>query len=130
MPTDHHHRQTDSGHKGVAMKIFATAVGLAILPLTSMADSLKAPACIETYQIDHTKTPDNRTVIFYMKGGASYQSTLASDCPMLRFNGFAYVATPPARICGGLQSIKVLRTGLVCLLGPLVPITPSSKKSD
>lgn len=84
--------------------------------------------CIQTWQIDHTKVPDDKTVIFYMKDKSAYQSTLQSVCPELRINGFSYVATPPAQLCGNMQAIRVLRTGSVCLLGPLVPITPSSTK--
>lgn len=109
------------------------AVAIATFTWFARDGSLEAapsPVCVDTYQIDHTKTPDNRTVIFFMKDGSAYQSTLAFACPMLRLNGFSYVATPPARICGNLQSIRVLRTGSVCLLGPLVPITPSSKGHD
>jgi hypothetical protein len=84
--------------------------------------------CIQTWQIDHTKAPDDKSIIFYMKDGSAYQSTLQAVCPELRINGFSYVATPPAQVCGSMQSIRVLRTGSVCLLGPLVPITPSSSK--
>lgn len=112
-----------------AMK-YALAVSAILLASPSYA--AEAPQgsgkCIETWQIDHTKAPDDKTIIFYMKDRSAYQSTLQSVCPELRINGFSYVATPPAQICGGLQSIRVLRTGSVCLLGPLVPITPSSSK--
>ena len=111
-----------------AMNILVTLIGMWLCPALAVADPVGAPVCIDTYRIDHTRTPDNRTIIFYMKGGIVYQSTLPAECPMLRFNGFGYVATPPAQICGNLQSIRVLRTGSVCLLGPLVPITPSSNK--
>jgi hypothetical protein len=82
--------------------------------------------CIRTTLIDHTKAPDDRTIIFAMKNGAVYQSTLPTICPQLSFNGFSYVATPPDQICGNLQSIRVIRTGSVCLLGPLVQITPTA----
>jgi hypothetical protein len=112
------------------MKHYFIAISAILLAHSGYAAAEpKAPAkCIQTWQIDHTKAPDDKTVIFYMRGGSAYQSTLQSMCPELRVNGFAYVATPPAQICGGLQSIRVLRTGSVCLLGPLVPITPSSSK--
>jgi hypothetical protein len=86
----------------------------------------KTNVCLKTYLIDHTKSPDDRTVIFYMKDGSSYQSNLTGNCPELSINGFSYVATPPDDVCGNLQSIRVIRTGSVCLLGPLVQITPKS----
>ena len=102
-----------------------TAIALAIPAYVAASP---AGTCIQTWQIDHTKAPDDQTIIFYMRGGSAYQSTLASMCPGLRVYGFSYVATPPAQVCGKLQSIRVLHTGSVCLLGPLVPITPSSSK--
>jgi hypothetical protein len=76
--------------------------------------------------IDHTKTPDDRTILFTMKNGAVYRSTLPATCPQLSFNGFSYVATPPDQICGNLQTIRVIRTGAVCMLGPLVQMTPNA----
>lgn len=101
---------------------------LAVLLGGVSAMAAEPARCIDTIRIDRTKSPDDRTLIFYMKDGSSYQSTLASACPGLAVNGFSYVATPPHQICGNLQSIRVLRTGSVCLLGPLVPITPSSTR--
>lgn len=111
------------------MKVVALS---AALLLTAGADTgmaqpaQKANICLKTYLIDHTKSPDDRTIIFTMKDGSSYQSNLTGNCPELSINGFAYVATPPSDVCGNLQSIRVIRTGSVCLLGPLVQITPKS----
>jgi len=109
-----------------------TAALASLLALTGMiaTGAIAQPAagntCIRTTLIDHTKTPDDRTILFTMKNGAVYQSTLPARCPELTFNGFSYVATPPDQICGNLQSIRVIRTGSVCLLGPLVQIGPKA----
>jgi hypothetical protein len=104
-----------------------TAAVMLVLGASSYAAAQPAPrsnVCIRSYFIDHTKAPNDRTLVFYMKNGAAYQSTLPSNCPQLSLYGFAYVATPPDEICGNLQSIRVIRSGSVCLLGPLVQITP------
>ena len=109
------------------MKLAAAALVLAIAaaaPASAQPES-KPNVCLKTYLIDHTKAPDDRTIIFTMKDGSAYQSTLPAACPQLSFNGFSYVATPPADVCGGLQSIRVVRTGAVCLLGPFVQIAPA-----
>ncbi len=82
--------------------------------------------CIRSYQIDHTKAPNDRTLIFYMKNGAAYQSSLAGNCPQLSIYRFSYMPAPLDQICGNLQTIRVIRTGSVCMLGPLVPITPKA----
>ena len=108
-----------------------TAAGLGLALALVTAPALAQPAgskgniCLKTYLIDHTKAPDDRTVIFYMKDGSAYQSTLLADCPQLSFNGFSYVATPPEDVCGNLQSIRVVRSHSVCLLGPFVQIAPA-----
>jgi hypothetical protein len=112
------------------MKALAFAGALAGIVATGAAQAA-APAgtgniCIKTYQIDHTKAQNDKTLVFYMKDGTRYQSNLSSTCPELSIYGFAYMPTPPDQICGNLQTIRVIRTGSVCLLGPLVPIGPKS----
>src|ERR1043165_487691 len=106
----------------------ALAALLILIAGASSAGAQPAPktnVCLKTYLIDHTKAPNDRTIIFYMKDGSAYQSTLLADCPQLSFNGFSYVATPPEDVCGNLQSIRVVRSHSVCLLGPFVQIAPA-----
>lgn len=74
--------------------------------------------CLWTYQIDHTSVPDENTIVFHMKSGETWVNKLVSQCSGLKFNGFSYDVRGPSEICGNEQSIRVLRTGAVCLLGP------------
>jgi hypothetical protein len=74
--------------------------------------------CLWTYQIDHTSVPDENTIVFHMKGGEIWVNKLVSMCPGLKFYGFGYDVHGPSEICGNQQSIRVLKTGAVCLLGP------------
>ncbi|HTK80363.1 MAG TPA: hypothetical protein VL286_07970 [Rhizomicrobium sp.] len=107
--------------------ILAVACSFVCGPAISQpAVPAKSNICIRSYQIDHTKAPNDRTLIFYMRNGAAYQSTLVSNCPELSIYGFSYMPAPPDQICGNLQSIRVIRAGSVCMLGPLVPITPKA----
>lgn len=97
---------------------------LVVLLLPAAAHAKQAgPAnvCIHTVDIDHTRAPDDRTILFYMRDGRVWSSTLRSNCPELSFNGFVYGPTPPDNICGNLQTIRVIRSGAVCEIGPLVP---------
>lgn len=115
------------------MKVAVLAAGLLAAGMTTGAIAQPAPktnVCIKTFQIDHTKSPNDRTVLFTMKDGSVYQSNLTGNCPELSINGFSYVATPPSDVCGNLQSIRVIRTGAVCLLGPLVQIAPKRGAAD
>ena len=106
-------------------------LGTAMWSFAAWAPALSQPGnsgniCIRTLDIDHTKTPDNRTVLFYMKDGKVWSTTLTAYCPELRFNGFVYAVTPPEDICGNMQTIRVIRSGAICEIGPLVPVTPRS----
>jgi hypothetical protein len=110
------------------MRGVAVAIVLAVAFGTAPGFAQSAPAknvCLKTYLIDHTRAPDDRTIIFTMKDGSAYQSTLMTQCPQLRANGFSYVATPPEDVCGNMQSIRVVRSHAVCLLGPFVQIAPA-----
>lgn len=84
--------------------------------------------CLYTWQIDHTTVPDSRTILFHMQGGKIWKNTLLNDCTGLKFYGFVYEPSPPNQICGNMQTIRVLRTGAVCLLGPFTPYTPLPKE--
>jgi len=112
----------------------AAGASIALSIGTSAAAAADAPAaapnpntvCLWTYQIDHTHYIAPRTILFYMKGGTVWQNTLVNDCNGLSFNGFAYV-TRDGQICSNMQSIIVLRTHQVCLLGQFTPYTPPAK---
>src|SRR5205085_2372082 len=96
------------------------------LVLVAVADSACAqsgqpPVCLRALDVDHTKTPNDRTILFFMKDGNIWSATLKSDCPELRFNGFEYSPTPPDNICANAQTIRVLKSGAVCEIGSLVP---------
>jgi hypothetical protein len=91
-------------------------------PVTAHAD--EAPVCLRALDVDHTKVPNAHTILFFMKGGKIWSSTLKSDCPDLRFNGFGYGVTPPDNICANMQTIRVLKSGAICEIGPLVPVNP------
>jgi hypothetical protein len=83
--------------------------------------------CLKSYWIDHTRAPDDRTIIFYMKDNKAWLTHLKGLCPQLSSNGFVYVATPPAEVCGSLQAIRVIRSDAVCMIGPLEPYTPPAQ---
>ena len=115
------------------VRIYRFSLAIAVASLMAPFAALAAAAppgnvCIRTLDIDHTKAPDNRTILFYMKDGKVWSATLTSYCPELVFNGFVYGPTPPDNICGNMQTIRVIRTGAICEMGPLVPETPRSPR--
>jgi hypothetical protein len=110
------------------MKTFLIAGAVALLTATAAQaqPASSGPVCLRSTDIKDTKTPDTRTIIFHMNDGSAYRNDLKNDCPQLNFQGFAYTATPPDQICGNLQSIRVLRTGSVCMLGAFTKIADAA----
>lgn len=86
--------------------------------------------CLRTIQIDHTETPDTKTILFFMKNGTVWKNTLRSDCIGLRQNGFIYEPTPPNQVCGNFQTIRAIQTGSVCVLGPFTPYDKKAQSGD
>ncbi|MEJ1970421.1 MAG: hypothetical protein WDN03_17605 [Rhizomicrobium sp.] len=106
--------------KKIASLAAVLAVGTAALAAPAIA---AAPVCLKTEWIDRTTVVNPKTILFRMKDGKVWRSDLRTACNGLRFNGFVYV-THFDEICGGAQSIRVLNSGEVCLLGRFVPNAP------
>ena len=96
------------------MKKFA-AVLLAAVSFASAAQA--APICLDSYRIKSTKAPDEKHIIFHMIDGTTWKNTLRNQCSGITFNGFAYEPFAGHSVCENLQSIRVLDSGSVCLLG-------------
>ncbi|MBI3675758.1 MAG: hypothetical protein HY243_03985 [Proteobacteria bacterium] len=98
---------------------------------SAQAETTKAPSatpenvCLRPVDVDRTTAPNDKTLLFYMKNGKVWRNALVAYCPMLSVNGFSYAPTPPNEICGSMQTIRVLRSGSVCLLGPFTQDTPT-----
>jgi hypothetical protein len=99
------------------MKKIATFAAMLCVGLASIAPAAaEAPVCLQSNRIDRTTVVNPKTILFRMKDGKVWRSTLATPCLGLKFNGFVYV-THADEVCGGSQSIRVLQTDQVCLLG-------------
>ncbi|MGH6872171.1 MAG: hypothetical protein ACREHE_11755 [Rhizomicrobium sp.] len=96
-------------------------LALALMLLGAPASAQANQVCLRSNDIARTSVPDAHTILFHMKDGKVWKNTLAAGCPELRFNGFIYNADPSGEICGNLQTIRVIRSGAVCLLGPFTP---------
>lgn len=103
--------------------------GALALPAWAQPASGTAPnVCIDILRIDHTRTPDDRTILFYMKDGKIWKNTLPNRCSGLPYYGFVYEPTPPHQVCSNFETIRVLRAGSVCMLGAFTPYTPPAAK--
>jgi hypothetical protein len=84
--------------------------------ISSIVPATAAPTCLYSYKIDRTKVVDAKTIDFRMRDGTVYRNVLQHSCTSLPFYGFVYVVKAD-QICDNLQSIRVLQSHEVCLLG-------------
>ncbi len=90
-------------------------------PATAEDMAAHKPVCLDVYRIDHTEILSNHQILFHMHGRQDWVNTLASPCATLtREDGFIWKSRI-ARYCDNLESIRVIRSGEVCLLGAFTP---------
>jgi hypothetical protein len=111
------------------VKSLAKFVLLIAVAATSVVPASAAPICLRTYLIDRTKVIDAKTVDFRMRDGTVYRNVLRNSCPGLLFNGFVYVVRAD-EVCDNLQSIRVLQTPDVCLLGAFTKQPPATPQAS
>ena len=90
---------------------------------TLVAMSFASPAlatntCLRTRDIVSTDSKDGKTLVFKMRDGRTLVNHLQGICPDLKFEGFAWVVRGGTEeVCENEQSLRVLRSGEVCVLG-------------
>ena len=111
------------------MKTFVSALAAAALVAGGLASpALSAPVCLNNTLIDHTHVQDANTILFYMKNGEVYANALKSACPGLNFHGFVMnIRGGNDTICSNQQSITVLETHEVCMMGAFTPYKVPTK---
>ena len=90
---------------------------------TLIAPVAAAPVWLTVHRVDSTKLIDARTLDFRMKDGTVFRNSLRTRCVGLKFHGFSYVSRDD-NICDNMQSIRILGTGEVCVLGAFVKLPP------
>jgi hypothetical protein len=85
--------------------------------------------CLSLNRINRTKVVDDRTVLFYMRGGDVYQNILPRNCPGLKDNDRFMYKPFSNRLCSS-DTITVLERfgggldrGFTCRLGEYHPIS-------
>jgi hypothetical protein len=92
------------------------ALGIANVQAGEMSAPNSAPRCLRTEAIDNTHVVNPSTILFRMQDGTVWRNDLRGPCNGLNFNGFVWNARG-GEICGPGDSIRVLRSGQVCILG-------------
>jgi hypothetical protein len=107
------------------MKMVFALAGCLLLAAPAVA----APVCISTHDIANSKPEGHgASLLFSMRDGSQYRATLKNQCPGLDFNGFAWtVRDPGERVCENGQSLRVLNSGEVCLVGKIEKLSRAPK---
>jgi hypothetical protein len=111
------------------MMRFTISLAAAALVAQAVLPAAASPACIQVSRIDHTHVVDAKNVLFYMKNGKIWHNGLQNACPALNFHGFVMnVSGGVDTVCSNQQSIKVIETGEVCMLGEFTPYEAPAKQ--
>ena len=105
------------------MKRFVTGL---ILAGVAAASPALAGVCIESRDIVSSKSTDGKTMVFKMRDGRTFVNHLQGVCPDLKFNGFSWVLRGgDTKVCEREQTLRVIQSGEVCVLGKFDPPTMS-----
>lgn len=100
------------------MKIALIALAL----VSVVAAPVSAATCIDSRKIDSAHSDDGKTMIFKMKDGTTMVNHLQGICSDLKFNGFAWTLhSGDTQICENQQSLRVIQSGQICVLGKFDP---------
>ena len=94
-------------------KIIMTAIAL----MVAAASPASATMCVQSRDIQGTNSKDGKLLTFRMKDGRVLVNHLQGVCSDLRFEGFVWVLHGTDDICENQQSLQVIRSGQICILG-------------
>lgn len=84
--------------------------------------------CLNNQDVESATSNDGKTMIFKMRNGQTYINRLRGSCPGLRFNGFIWELRGINDICENQQTLRVIQSGEVCMLGKFDPPLPRGVK--
>ncbi len=95
--------------------------GFCLIGALAIAGPAFALCLSEQDVVSTTPSKDGKLLTFKLRDGRVLVNHLQGACPDLRFNGFAWVLHGPNDICENMQSIRVIQSGQICVLGRFSP---------
>ena len=113
------------------MKVITTAILSGLLLAGALAATpASARVCLQTRDIVGSNSKDGKTLDFTMRNGTKITNHLQGVCSDLKFEGFVWIIRGPEEVCEGQQSLRVINSGQVCVLGKFdEPVLPKPKAS-
>lgn len=106
------------------MKTIAKWAALLAMGAATVTPAAAGSVCLNTFYIQDSHVVDAKTILFKMKDGTVWRNDLRSSCPGLLFHGYTY-NVKYTELCDYGQSIRVLTTGEVCMLGNFTKQAPA-----
>ncbi|MGB8602081.1 MAG: DUF6491 family protein [Rhizomicrobium sp.] len=86
--------------------------------------------CLDAGNIDHLSYPDDKTIVFHMRGGKVWRNDLKRSCPGLKFEQAIAYEIRGGTICGNMQVVYVMRRWTPCMLGAFTAVPPKDVVKD
>ncbi|HEY4076695.1 MAG TPA: hypothetical protein VGM26_07150 [Rhizomicrobium sp.] len=114
------------------MKFVSFAIAATILSAAAArAQDPKPPrVCIRVSDIQNSQPAnDEKSITFTMRNGDKWRNDLRGRCSGLRFNGFSWVLHSDD-ICDGQETLRVLQTGSICMIGKFTKLPKPAPKAN
>jgi len=95
------------------MKVIIATLALTVAAMSPAA----AKMCVQSRDIVSANSKDGKLMTFRMRDGRILVNHLQGVCSDLKFQGFSWVVHGTDDVCENEQSLKVLRSGQICVLG-------------
>ncbi len=102
------------------MKYLIASLALTIAAVSPAA----AKMCVQSRDILSTNSKDGKLMTFKMRDGSVLVNHLHGTCSDLKFEGFVWELRGTDDICENQQTLKVIRSGQICLLGKFDVVKP------
>lgn len=108
---------------------YSALAALVLAGILSAPPAFAAPrVCIKYRDIVDSGSKDGKIMTFTMRDGRVLKNHLLGICNDLRFFGYVWdLRGSDPMVCEGMQSLRVLQSNQVCMLGKFDPPTMKQK---
>ena len=87
----------------------------------------RATVCLHSRDIVGAQSADGKILTVTMRDGKVWHNDMHGQCPGLKFNGFVWVLRGSDLVCENSQSLRVIQSGEICVLGKFTEQVKAAK---
>ena len=95
------------------MKVIIATLALTVATLSPAAANM----CVQSRDIASANSKDGKLMTFRMRDGRILVNHLQGVCSDLKYEGFSWIIHGTDEVCENQQTLRVLRSGQICVLG-------------